>query len=534
MPYKALYRSYRPKTFFEVAGQRVIVKTLQNALLHQKLSHAYLFAGPRGTGKTTMAKLLAKALNCEQGVGQQCNTCEQCRLLNDNAHPDIIEIDAASNNGVDEVRYLIDKVKYSPIKGRYKVYIIDEVHMMTPGAFNALLKTLEEPPAHVIFVLATTEAHKILPTIISRCQRFDFGKVQHDDITARLETVLKQEKINIDPLALKAIIDLADGGVRDALSLLDQVIAYTNANVKEADVLQLFGLISQSDKIRLFEAIGTKQSETIANLLQSMQAQGADFKRLILDLLDMLKDVLLLLQTKQPSILLRLTSADAERILEALGQEGVTSLVPLLMGLLTDFKSISQLPLLLEMSLLHHVANRIDKAIMPTMNQVLEKNQQPQSQPLQPSFATQSLPLVSEGDAVYIDDVNIVKIMVAGDKEKKQSVIEQWQNLSTLSYDPRLGKVAALLKQGKPYVLSHHVLVLEFEQAQDAKQVNLVLNQDACQTVYEHIMHEKILLYGVNRQESIKLRKLFLDLSQLGQLPAKTSHPPTVKNWTLS
>jgi DNA polymerase-3 subunit gamma/tau len=406
--------------------------------------------------------------------------------------------------------------------------------MMTPGAFNALLKTLEEPPSHVIFVLATTEAHKIIPTIISRCQRFDFGKVLQEDIHQRLETVLKQEKIVVDPLALKAIIDLADGGVRDALSLLDQVIAFTNGTVKETDVLQLFGLISQADKIRLFEAIGLKQGETIGNLIQSMQSQGADFKRLIIELLDMLKDVLVLLQTKQSSLLLKLSMADVERILESLGQEGVEALVPLLMSLLTDFKSVSQLPLLLEMSLLHYVTTRLNKSSMPTMTQVLEKSNQPAVQTLPSSLASQSLPLATEGEAIYIDDVNIIKIMVAGDKEKKQDVIEQWARLANLSYDARLGKVASLLKQGKPYVLSQHVLVLEFDQAQDAKQLNLVLNQEVCQVVYHHFMHEKIVLYGVNRQESIKLRKLFLDLSQLGQLPTKTTTPPTIKNWTLS
>ena len=206
MAYKALYRTYRPQTFEEVAGQKHIIKTLKNALATNKIAHAYLFCGPRGTGKTTMAKLFAKALNCEEGIGHQCNHCSNCIEVTEGSHPDVIEIDAASNNGVEQVRDLIDKVNYLPIKGRYKVYIIDEVHMMTTSAFNALLKTIEEPPAHVIFILATTEPHNIIPTILSRCQRYDFSKVSDGDIEERMATVL--DKASRIPPSANEIIAL--------------------------------------------------------------------------------------------------------------------------------------------------------------------------------------------------------------------------------------------------------------------------------------------------------------------------------------
>ena len=215
MSYKALYLTYRPQTFEEVAGQKPIVRTLKNALTTGKMAHAYLFAGPRGTGKTSMARLFAKALNCEEGLGHQCNHCQNCQEVANGNHPDVIEIDAASNNGVDQVRDLIEKVRYAPIKGNYKVYIIDEVHMMTTGAFNALLKTIEEPPENVIFILCTTEPFKVIPTILSRCQRFDFSKLSYEEMSEKLHEILDKEGTKYTEAGLKTIIDLADGGMRD-------------------------------------------------------------------------------------------------------------------------------------------------------------------------------------------------------------------------------------------------------------------------------------------------------------------------------
>jgi DNA polymerase-3 subunit gamma/tau len=248
MSYKALYLTYRPQTFEEVAGQKAIVRTLKNALASGKMAHAYLFAGPRGTGKTTMARLFAKALDCEEGLGHQCNKCSNCLAISEGSHPDVIEIDAASNNGVDQVRDLIDKVKYAPIKGKYKVYIIDEVHMMSTGAFNALLKTLEEPPENVIFILCTTEPYKVLPTILSRCQRFDFSKLSDEEMRGKLLEVLTQEKTVYDEEGVKAVIALADGGMRDALSILDQVLAYWQPAPRERRLSYLwFGLPRRKD-----------------------------------------------------------------------------------------------------------------------------------------------------------------------------------------------------------------------------------------------------------------------------------------------
>ena len=242
--YQALYRKYRPKTFNEVVGQDVIVKTLKNEITRNKINHAYLFAGPRGCGKTSIAKLFARVINCENPIDfNPCNSCVSC-LQTQNT--DIIEIDAASNNGVDEIREIRNKVNLVPSTGKYKIYIIDEVHMLTTGAFNALLKTLEEPPSHAIFILATTDPHKIPTTILSRCQRFDFKKVKEDVIVKRLSFIAESEQIEIEDAALKEIAFIADGGMRDAISILDQAVAYSTDVITLKDINDIVGTISNS------------------------------------------------------------------------------------------------------------------------------------------------------------------------------------------------------------------------------------------------------------------------------------------------
>lgn len=294
MAYQALYRKYRPTNFDEVVGQTHIIQTLKNAIVQNRIAHAYLFCGPRGTGKTSIAKIFAKTLNCTNSQDAPCGVCENCKMAANGSHPDIIEIDAASNNGVDEVRNLIDKVKYAPMQGKYKIYIIDEVHMMTSGAFNALLKTIEEPPAHVIFIFATTEPNKVLPTIISRCQRFDFNKVSIHDIKYRLSVVCKNEGIEIDENGLTLIAQLADGGMRDALSILDQCVAYCSSHIDANDIRKIYGVVTSEDIGKLFYSVYKKDVDSFVKDIQKYSDMGMDIKRLTADFIHMLKDSLIL------------------------------------------------------------------------------------------------------------------------------------------------------------------------------------------------------------------------------------------------
>lgn len=295
MAYVALYRAYRPQSFDEVVGQKHIIKTLQNAITLNKVAHAYLFCGPRGTGKTTLAKIMAKAMNCENGpTPNPCCNCSICKSIKDGTMPDVIEIDAASNNGADDIRQIRDTVKYLPAMGKYKVYIIDEVHMLSTAAFNALLKTLEEPPKHVIFILATTEPYKLPATILSRCQRFDFESISKDDILSRLNIVAKEENINIDKSALFQIATSAEGGMRDALSLFDQCISYsTSDSITLDDVISVSGNISYLKIIELLSSCRDQDETKAIDILASTLKEGKEIPRVINDIILFLRDTLM-------------------------------------------------------------------------------------------------------------------------------------------------------------------------------------------------------------------------------------------------
>ena len=558
MAYKALYRTYRPSTFEEVAGQEHIVRTLKNALATGKLAHAYLFAGPRGTGKTTMAKLLAKALNCDEGIGHQCNECKNCKAIIEGTHPDVLELDAASNNGVDEIRELIDKVKYGTILGRYKVYIIDEVHMLSTGAFNALLKTLEEPPEHVIFILATTEPHKILPTILSRCQRYDFTKLSDKDIKDRIKAVLEKEGVTYNEEAVDIIISLADGGMRDALSILDQVLAYSGNKLDVQDILDIFALESKEEKIALLNAIIQKDVSNVLQRINRYVSLGTDIKRLTDDLLLILKDILIYQSSRNVSCLEVLKEQEAQSFFKYLDIDETLKMIDIIMAAQKDYKNVSSIIPLFQVTILKLITAKKDgqpevieevKKPTPVVNKPLPKHEpapikvaepapkkevkqeelislldQPEPEPIkQPEIVLSKDVLVlkdsRKDDSFFINDDLMIDIIVTAKKDIKNQLLEHWSDLKRLIAHPKLGKAATLLVDGRPLVASNRVLVVEYQFPNTAERANLIENQESIQNVIQSTFGKKMFVFGVSRNESVRCQQNFMNKRQLGTLP---------------
>lgn len=477
MSYKALYRSYRPQTFGEVAGQEHIVTTLKNAIKENRISHAYLFAGPRGTGKTTVAKLLAKALNCT-GENPPCDQCPNCKAITVGEHPDVIEIDAASNNGVDEVRDLIDKVKYAPINGKYKVYIIDEVHMMSTGAFNALLKTLEEPPAHIVFVLATTEPHKILPTIISRCQRFDFKKVENHDIISRLEYVLKSENKKYELPALESVAKLAEGGMRDALSILEQCLAYNNELTVES-VNMVYGLLSMDNKISFIKQLLSKDIKGVLTSLDNMLSGSIDIKRLTFDLVDVLKDIIIYKNTQDVSILFVLTQQDVDNLAPYILVEEAFEIIDILIEASSHYSQSLDANTYFELAMLK-ICNRIkeeNKLAIDNSKAIEQVNILPVKD------TAKAIPVVEETDSLPEEVI-------------EDEIIEEELNKGVIEYDPEIEENIPEELKAKADDITETVVPEEvaegtLETVISNSDVSLPVGEDISQEIDENIIVNK-------------------------------------------
>lgn len=545
MSYKALYRKYRSQSFDELVGQEAIVTTLLNALKKGKISHAYLFSGPRGTGKTSVARLFAKALNCQEGIGHICNKCQSCLAISENRHPDVIEIDAASNSGVDEIRNLIEKVKYSPIEGKYKVYIIDEVHMMTTSAFNALLKTLEEPPSYVVFILCTTEPYKLLPTIISRCQRYEFKKIDDKDLTTLIKNVLTKEKISADDDSIKLIVELANGGARDALSLLDQVIAYSGNNIVSQDIEKIFGLTSTTEKITLLKYIHFNDTLNVLNKYQNFISRNIDVARLVSELLNILKDALVYLKTNNFDLLTNTSLNGVKEIISFLSENEINSYIDLLMDCNKEFK-ISNNPLftfeiyLLKLSSLNNskittikkdnVEIKIDdkqqseninstslnSIKLETKNTVV-KSQISQKNPAELDLKKTNLE--SSGLSNYISDDNLIKLLSIAKKELRTKIAGFWPNLENYLDDKKYGSFATVLMDSSLFAVTDKHIIIVNNYDIGTRKVNVCKNQNSFSELIEKISGYKLFIYSLNRVRYIDIKSKFLNLQQVNKLP---------------
>ena len=364
--YQALYRKYRPKTLDDVYGQDVIVKIIKNSILNNQINHAYLFAGPRGTGKTSIAKIFAKIINCEHPV--DCKPCGKCVSCTQENNSDIIEIDAASNNGVDEIRELRNKVNLLPAYGKYKVYIIDEVHMLTQGAFNALLKTLEEPPAHVIFILATTDPHKVIETILSRCQRLDFKKISTEAIVENLSVIAKKENIDIEKDALTEIAKLADGGMRDSVGMLDQARAYTEGKITINDIHDINGTLTDNDLRKLLENIIDNKLDEILEKIEKYNDQGKNFVKLLEEFIDFVRNILLYKEAPKYFKERKQNIENYEQISPKITIKELFSIIETLNKYSFEMKNNNNSKLLFELAFI--------KIISDKNNEIVEKNEQ--------------------------------------------------------------------------------------------------------------------------------------------------------------
>jgi DNA polymerase III subunit gamma/tau len=540
MAYKALYRIYRPQTFDEVVGQKYILQTIKNAIEHNKIAHAYLFSGPRGTGKTTLAKLLAKGVNCTAAANRPCNECDNCKAIALGTYPDVIEIDAASNNGVDEIREIIDKVKYAPIAGKYKIYIIDEVHMLSTGAFNALLKTLEEPPAHIIFILATTDVHKVIPTIISRCQRFDFNKVSQTDIKLRIKDILEQENIKYENDVVPLIAELADGGVRDALGILDQTIAYAGDNLTGNHVRDIYGVASTAEIIDLIENVLNKKIKESLFFVHDFDQRGVDLVRLTSGILNILKETVIFNYSSDNSNLELLSKQQVEKLGSLMNNNLAFKIIDTVVETLANYKKVNSPRSLLELAILK-LCTLEDKV---TINEKIEvktvtpkiintpKFEVVKEMEVKQKVVTETINLNEKVEPLKVDrdpngkeqiitfsDKELLNVLVQASKEDKDFVSGRWSLITQYMSKPQFSYAASLVIDGVPFAATDNALILGYQLAPQARASSKASNYKLIISFFNELFGKEMIFYSITDEAFKALRLDYINRKSLNTLP---------------
>ena len=508
MAYTALYREWRPRTFYDVVGQEHITTTLKNQILNNRIAHAYLFCGTRGTGKTSTAKVFAKALNClNLKDGEPCNECEMCRKINEGLAIDVTELDAASNNGVDKIRDIIDDVKYPPQEARYKVYIMDEVHMLSAGAVNAFLKTLEEPPNNVIFILATTDPQKLPITILSRCQRFDFKRINNGEITARLRKIVNDQNVLADERSLNLIARVSDGAMRDSLSILDQAISMGNGNVDYNTVVSMLGLVTNEHLFNLVNAIIQRSVEKSIEIIEDVIYSGKDIYLFIKDLIAHYRNLLMVKVTNNPEEVLDMSEENIALIKEQgarLRAEEIMRCIRILQEAENNAKLSKQARLYCELAVIKMCKIEYDTSneVMLTRLNKLEESLRNGS--IKVATASKEVAQISNSKPAntmtsnkvvkeqYSNEGNISenpdsKITINDVKKSWKDIIERFKARREMI-------ISSLIMIGKPVDCSNGVITVEFDSQNEFAKNRLseAKNRDVINDVFFEIFREKV------------------------------------------
>lgn len=502
MAYTALYRKYRPTNFSSIVGQDVIVDILKNSIINNKVSHAYLFTGPRGTGKTSTAKILAHAVNCLNFTNDICGECSICKSLdlNDN---DIVEIDAASNNGVDEIRSLRDNVNLMPAFCKYKIYIIDEVHMLSTGAFNALLKTLEEPPSHVIFILATTEPNKIPLTILSRCQRFDFNKINMNDLVSRLKYIVNEEGRVVSDNILEQIAKISDGGLRDAINLLDQVLSLPDENINIDEVEKLSGKISTQSVYELFSYIINNDLVSILNFSTYMFDNGKNYKDLADSMLSFLRDISI--NTEVPNYFDKSYSDLLSKI--SISFNNLIKMSSIINELLKELKNSNNQKMLFEIYVFQmcNILKNVDKVEVINTSINNKKNVNIKNDKNEHVNIETNQNLIDSD----LKDIRINNVFAGANKEILNSVNSKYYLINDYISNKKYNMVSILLSSGRIVVASDKYLLFSFKNKSDVLKFDSIYKQ--IEQFLKKIYDESYKIVAVSDKEWEEMKNNYIN-----------------------